>query len=60
MKKIVKSFIALLCIVLTLANCSSVFASEKALSIDNINTQQIQTYHVYKPDKSWDLSKKIL
>lgn len=41
MKKIVKSFIALLCIVLTLANCSSVFASEKALSIDNINTQQI-------------------
>lgn len=58
MKKIVKSFIALLCIVLTLANCSSVFASEKALSIDNINTQQIQTYHVYKPDKSWNLSKK--
>lgn len=58
MKKIVKSFIALLCIVLTLANCSSVFASEKALSIDNINTQQIQTYHVYKPDKSWDLYKK--
>lgn len=58
MKKIISSIIAVIMVFATLLNCGSVFASERNAQIDSIYNQQVQPYHVYKPDKSWNLSKK--